>query len=340
MQSLNSLPPFQLLSANDPRTEDLLGPLFDFLGTWTNDPNQGWNLIAVPGPVVKDAPMTSFNNNHGFYLETIPYIETITFTPIAVTLNRGPFVTSDTDEEIQQIGAVLYEQTIVSAGVDESNPNYQQISAFFAERGFSKGTPIHAERGMLLNILNFQSSLPIARMGTIPHGNAILCLGTVTAEASPVITADGVSALPTAAGTKAMPLDYQVNTYSSPDHSLSGYPFYPFFTPATPNQTLIDANQGVKFISTNHIALSSENSGGILNIPFVNQAIGQPGIISNKMTVDYWVSKIQAADGSTQTRLQYVQNINIVFPPTGFSDIPINWPHIGLNTLYLTSPEK
>ena len=47
-------------------------------------------------------------------------------------------------------------------------------------------------------------------------------------------------------------------------------------------------------------------------------------------TTDYWISKIQ---GSGELRLQYAQNINIIFPTQLDLSLPIIWPHIGLNTL-------
>lgn len=346
MNPLNSLPPFQNLSLQSPNVKELLGPLYDFAGVWTNDPFQGWNLIAVPGPPGDVTPPSYFNSTHGFILETIPYIETISFKPISVTLNRGEFVpgsgtTTGDNQEIQQIGALLYEQRIESAGCNPDNPNYDEITKFFEQRGFAKGTAIHAEQGMLLNIRNFQDdggeSFQIARMGTIPHGNTMLCLGNSTSQSAPDILANGTNCFPTTVDpSKNLPLDYQVNTYLSPDHSLSGYPFYPDFIPSSPNQTLINANEGVTFASTNKISLSTLNgTGGLLSIPFVGGS-SATRINTTKMTVDYWLSKIE---GSNDLRLQYVQNIDLVFPTAIDPTLPINWPHIGLNTLKRISLE-
>lgn len=346
MNSLNALPPFQKLSLSDPNVKTLLGPLYDMVGTWTNDPEQGWNLIAVPGPLESDGDPSFFNNAHGFILETIPYIETITFTPISVTLNRGQFrpqvsfgrPPSD-EQQIQQIGALLYEQRISSAGVDKSNPNYEAITAFFAKRGFSEGTPIHAEQGMLLNILNLDDygleHFQIARMGTIPHGNAMLCLGTNEALPAPNIDPNGINALPTPVDpSRGMPVEYTINSYLSPDHSITGYPFYPHFIPTTPNQTLINANEGIEFESTNHLSLSTKNgTGGLLSIPFVGGGFDGTQLNATDMTVDYWISKVK---GTGEIRIQYAQNINIVFPSKLDPSLPIIWPHVGLNTLRKT----
>jgi hypothetical protein len=344
MDLLQSLPPFQNLSLQDSNAKTLLGPLYDFAGTWTNDPNQGWNLIAVPGPLKSDDEPVFFNSGHGFILETIPYIETISFTPISMVLNRGQYplvraaFSQKDKQEIQQIGAMLYDQTIISAGVDPSNPNYAAITKFFEDRGFAKDTPIHAERGMLLNITNLSGygneNFQLARMGTIPHGNTMLCLGNSKALSAPDIDPNGNNASPTPVDpSRQMPVEYTINTYASPNHSLSGYPFYPDFIPTTPNQTLINANKGVNFASTNHISLSTLNgTGGLLSIPFVRGGFDGTKINTTQMTVDYWISKIK---DSEEIRLQYVQNIDLIFPSNLDASLPIIWPHIGLNTLKL-----
>lgn len=349
MNPLNSMPPFQTLSLQDADARELLGPLYDLAGVWTNDPGQGWNLIAVPGPLNDDGQPSYFNNGHGFILETIPYIETITFTPISVTLNRGQFrprvsfgQPPTNEQQIQQIGAMLYEQRISSAGVDKSHKDYAAITQFFEERGFAAGTPIHAEQGMLLNITNFNDygleNFQLARMGTIPHGNSMLCLGSNEASAQPTIPADGNNAMPTPVDpSRQMPVEYTINSYLSPTHALDGYPFYPDFIPPTPNQTLINANKGIEFESTNHISLSTENgTGGLLSIPFVGGGYDGTQINTTKMSVDYWISKVK---GTGEIRLQYAQNINLIFPTKLDPSLPINWPHIGLNTLRRTSTD-
>ncbi len=349
MSSVDSLPPFQSLSLQDENAEALLGPLYDFAGTWTNDPKQGWNLIAVPGPLKTDGDPIFFNSGHGFILETIPYIETITFQPISVVLNRGQFPLGTpafgqkAEQQVQQIGAMLYNQTIISAGVAPSNPNYDAITKFFEERGFAKDTPIHAERGMLLNITNLtdygSENFQLARMGTIPHGNTMLCLGNTETLAAPNIDPNGNNSSPTPVDpTRQMPVEYAIATYQSPTHTPSGYPFYPDFIPTNPNLTLINANKGVNFTSTTHISLSTLNgSGGLLSIPFVRGGFDGTRINTTQMTVDYWLSKIQ---GTGELRLQYAQNINLIFPSNLDASLPINWPHIGLNTLKLVTTES
>jgi len=349
---LSSLPPHQDLALDDPQARTLLGPLYDMVGTWTNAPGEGWNLIAVPGPLKKDREATFFDSNHGFILETIPYIETTTYKPISVTLNRGQFKFNarniagledpeENSQEIQQIGALLYEQRIKSAGVVPSNNKHkEEIEKFFENRGFSKDQPLHAEQGMLLNIQNFNSygseKLPLVRMGTIPHGNVIMCMGNSKNQPSPSIDSDERSALPTPVDpNRVLPLDYEINTYSPPGHSPENYPFHPLFNPMFPNATLAAANKNLTIDKTVHISLSTEKgTGGLLSIPFVGGGFDGIKLSTTKMIVDYWISNYIDADGKPQVRLQYSQNINIVFPSTDNPTLPINWPHIGLNTMY------
>ncbi len=344
---MTALPQFQDLSLSDPHAKSILGPLYDFVGTWTNQPNEGWNLIAVPGPADTSKPVVSgFDANHGFILETIPYTEVTTYEPISLTLNRGEFVTStpsfgppEAKQQVQRIGAVLYEQRITSEGPPHHADEHTR--KWFDSRGFAKGKPIHAEQGMLLNIQTEQDygsqSFQVARLGTIPHGNSVLCLGTVETQSTPGIQSDGTVAAPTPVDpSRTLPVEYGIATYDSPDHTPTGYPFSPHFNPQEPNATLVSANKDVKFKAnaTRHLSLSTANgTGGVLSLPFVAGGFDHTGIDTTKMTVDYWISTVENGDGEV-LRLQYVQNINLVFPATSDPGLPINWPHIGLNTLH------
>ncbi len=326
-------PPFKKLSITDGEAQTLLGPLFDMVGKWTNHPGQGWNIIAVPGPVTPEYP--NLFQAPGFILEVIPYIETTTFEPISVTLNRGQFLGGN-PEEIQQVGAILYEQRIKSAGAYGANEKYKKdIENFFKERGFPEGQAIHAEQGMILNISNFNmygdQELQIARMGTIPHGNAMLCLGGAKATTSPDID-QNVSAKPFTvdpARAKELGNGYGEGQYNPIPDLFTG------FYQSQPNKILGQANGSKEFISSNHLNLSTENgTGGLLSIPFLGGGLDGTKLDTTKMTVDYWISKYKTNDGKEQLQLQYSQNISIVFPESKKPDLPIVWPHFGVNTMY------
>lgn len=338
---------------DDPDAKELLGPLHDFVGVWTNNIGEGWNLIAVPGSTTSQGFPAFFDSGRGFILETIPYIETTSYKPISVTLNRGTYRPGGSfgnpgGQEVQKIGAVLYEQRIESAGVDvldPSNENYEAIKKFYEDRGFTAGTPLHAEQGMLLNMSNYQDygneDFQVARMGTIPHGNTMLCLGNAASGTSPNIDENQNNPKPTPVDPRrSMPVEYTQNTYDPVTHSFEGYPFYPDFIPVMPNKTLINANDGITFESTNQITLNTTSgTGGLLSIPFVGGGIDGSRIDTTKMNVDYWLSKYKDADGAEQMRMQYSQNINLVFPSSLDYSLPINWPHIGVNTLHRVSTD-
>ena len=120
---IRELDPQQAQSVN-------LGPLRQLQGTWIGKPNDGWNVISVPGPKAPDA---------GFVLEVIPYREVLTFTPVVVAANRGPFNAAGT-EAVQEIAGLLYNQAIFSTCETKN----------CSDRGFANGQQIHAERGIFL----------------------------------------------------------------------------------------------------------------------------------------------------------------------------------------------
>lgn len=346
--------PFVRLNARNLRDEDrlLLGPLAGFIGKWSNAPYdaenlpQGWNLISVPGP--NPTPKVQGLTDAGFIFETIPYSETITFSPIAITSNFGTFPGEQPPQQVQQIGALLYDQRIKSAGAEDAflRPDYSPenraaLQKYFADKNFKKGDDIHAEVGMILNISNFNSGLQFARMGSIPHGNSMLCLGSGTADVSgsPEFPGDlDVNHMvPFAENeSKRLPLAYAANTIK-PNGGPTDipFPFYPLMDPRMPYTPLENALTGLDVKRYTHISMSTtKGTGGLLSIPFLGD---KSAMDTTQMDVDYWLSTVAGPQGDVPV-LQYFQNIRIVFPFTGDPDkLRIVWPHIGLNTLRLVS---
>ena len=343
--------PFLELDAHNLTEQDkyLLGPLQHFIGEWSNKDAagtlnpQGWNLISIPGPKTSN-PMVKGLTDGGFIFETIPYYETLSFTPIAVTANFGTFANAadDGSQEIQQIGALLYDQRVYSAGLEglrEDYPDKEELQAYFTKKNFNKGDAIHAEVGMLLNLSNFNAdaSLQIARMGNIPHGNTMLCLGTGQSGISkgPQIQAQvsQETLTPITENPKqSLPLAYASNTIE-PNGGPTDRPF-PFaaMDPRMPWTPLTQAIASADITSHTHLSLSTtRGTGGLLSIPFVgNTSVTAPTMDTTQMDVDYWLSE----DANGAQTLQYFQNIRIVFPFTG--DVErrrVVWPHIGMNTL-------
>lgn len=280
----------QVLKPTENNTADL-GPLAQLVGTWTSsdNPQTGWNVIAVPGP-------------NGFVLEIIPYKETITFSPVVVASNRGPFVNGN--EEVQNIVGLLYEQSVISTCTLQK----------CTDRGFPAGSEIHAETGLFLYLTNENGGYDIARMSTIPHGNSVLALGNSSVKANP--------------GTQFIP---EISSLPFPNPGVFGYSEeytlqtdFPNFDAANPNKSLFEAlgSETIKTMTTLDFS-TTNGTGGILNIPFIQQNIN-----TTRMDSTFWIEEL--SDGTMQ--LQYSQNIFLDFPPTG-SKVMVTWPHVTVNTL-------
>ncbi len=292
-----------------------LGPLADLKGTWIGKPFDGWNVIAVPGPQV----------TQGFTLEVIPYEETLTFTPVVVAGNRGPVV--DGVQEDQQLIGLLYEQTIKSVCTSD----------LCVKMGFGAGNEIHAERGILLNITNFNSApdpnnpsapvteLNIARLATVPHGNSILALGTAITGVPPDHDFFGKAFIKpsTVDGSRILP-GYEETQYNKQQFADKG------FNQTDPNLFLQSTLGAAQLTSLIELKLSTKNgTGGILNIPFI-----QKNVDATDMHCSFWIERLRSpvVGGPDILQLQYSQTINLVFPATGSKQMII-WPHVTVNTL-------
>jgi hypothetical protein len=283
----------------DEEDEFDLGPLKKLKGTWRGNPSMGWNVISVPG-LPPD----------GFVLEVIPYEEELSFTPVVTAGNRGAFV--GTNENNQSIVGLLYQQVIKSVCVT-SRCN---------DRGFPSGQIIHAERGLFLNLTNFNDDFPVARLSTIPHGNALLALGKAIDSANPGNNFFGsASTLPTTIAGAPIP-GYGVDQFNNQQ-------FPNEFNQLDPN-TFLKISLGTQVIKDmTTLILSTKNlSGGILNIPFINS-----NAKATTLNAIFWIETIQGVGGHPDfLQLQYTQTIDLVFPPTGNPD-PVVWPHVTINTL-------
>lgn len=292
-----------------------LGPLADLKGTWVAKPFNGWNVIAVPGPKTPHL--------QGFVLEVIPYSETLTFTPVVVAGNRGPFV--DGVQEEQHITGLIYEQIVTSVCDTELCNNMK----------FPAGTEIHAETGMILNLLDFNTVTPknasevvtkfnIARLATIPHGNAVMALGTSLTGVPP--NNDFFKPAPitpsAAEPGKRLPFGYGTQQY--------GHKQFDKFDQGDPNTFLRTTLGDEQITAMTTLVLSTKNgTGGILNVPFIHQNVN-----TTDMEATFWIEHIKnpVAGQPDILQLQYSQTINLVFPATGNPEMII-WPHVTVSTL-------
>jgi hypothetical protein len=288
----------RILTAAEAATVNL-GPLTQLQGTWKSAPGLGWNVIAVPGPPQQE-----------FVLEVIPYIETLTFTPVVAASNRGPFVNGV--EQVQQLVGLMYRQVITSTC----------NTPFCNSRGFGNGQEIHAETGLFLNIQNLNSNFDIVRLSTIPHGNSLLAPGTSNNS----VPANNnffpqISTMPFAVAGK-LPFGYGEGQYDTNQ--------FPQFNQINPNLFLQKTLGTQQIVNMTTLSFSTKNNdGGVLNIPFI-----QENIKTTDVEATFWIEQIKnpKAGQPNILQLQYSQTINLVFPPTGVK-LSVVWPHVTVNTL-------
>lgn len=307
----------QLFEEGAPLTPEViaqLGPLAGFYGDWESDSGSGtgWNVIAVPGNDISIKPPKHIDL--GFVLEVIPYYETLSFRPALVAANR--MGRNNDPSATEYNAALIYEQAIFS----------DCASDFCARRGFTKGSMIHRESGMLMNMTGVGvGTLPIVRMGEIPHGNSVMALGSasLSANAAPVIDPN-LSTFPFNDDHAPFKLGYAETQYK---HDVQ---FPGVFDQLNPNTQLISANAGKTFahVVQVHVDTQTPEGGGILNIPFITNHVN-----TTQLTADFWLATL--AGDAIPKQLQYSQTINLKFASSdtlGLGKV-INWPHVTLNTL-------
>ena len=248
----------------------------------------GWNLIAVPDKT-RQKP---------FLLLRAPVIETLTVAPLGGAVpNRG-------DSETQLIFGVQYEQRISSA-VDNK--------------------PLHVENGMWL-LVDGQDGL-IARQSSVPHGDAILALGSAFHVDGPPPIAP-VNSLPFPVGQPDQRID-DPKGYAAPYFEP-----VPGFNSLNPNEFLLKTLDAQHVVSTVTLLVSTKKAGAVTNIPFLVKNANPTSLESI-----FWIETVEDRDTGAQfQQLQYTQTVNLEFPPSDRPDPSkpepmVVWPHISVATL-------
>lgn len=274
------------LGKSNEETLVLFGPLSNLIGNWTG--SKGVNLVAVP------------NQKGSFKLLVAPYYETLTVTALSSpTPNRGL-------KTIEKIPTLMY-----SLRIHNANDN----------------SLMHAENGIweLLNGSADNDGYDLARITTVPHGDAVLALGNSSVTNGRPLIDKTLSSLPIGDFSKV--LDYTI-AYNSK--------IVPGFTNVTPNTYLTDyldsqEKNGQVISSTTILSVSTANKGGgINNIPSIDKNANATAFNSN-----FWIETVMNnKTGQSFQQLQYSQNTMIDFPisstPPGQT---IHWAHINVNTL-------
>lgn len=272
-------PGFTRLGRSATTTASDLGPLADLVGRWFA--TDGVEAIAVPA---------MSGTSESFTLIVRPYIETLSVKPIGAPVpNRGGPAGD------MYINGVMYEIRITDALTKE---------------------PLHLENGMWLYMGAGQDPA-VARVASIPHGDAVLAVGTASTVPGP----------PTIEARSALPVSGPSTPFGYTDvYQLAGFGFQP----SNFNAGLQAVIQQQDIVETTTLSVSTENGGGISNIPFVDR-----NAAATAFFCDFWIETVRSLNGTLFQQIQYSQQTNIEFLPT-FGGPPgslVMWPHTNTATL-------
>jgi hypothetical protein len=300
-------------SAPSAQLHTQLGPLTELPGTWVG---KGFNLIALPNFANDNKPLP-------FRLKLTDTRETLNFTSIGGPIpNRG-----ETQPDIFFVG-VHY---------------FQQVSDAATLGG------LHLEPGLWLNLpptLPNGKDASVARMATIPHGDALLAQGALINLGRPIPNGpqiEAVDPLPFTLSATGARVDDPNPNYIAPYKNPVNLP--PGITPdivLNPNRLLLNVIKdqtaaGQKIVETTVLRVDANPVadingplppsspplplGGISNIPFVNT-----NAKATTMSAIFWIEKVVDSTGNVFMQLQYTQIVLLDF-------IGIKWPHISVATL-------
>lgn len=299
--------------------DEELGPLKLLPGLWSNLPGlpgRGWNMIALPVPRSENAPfryrllMNQFNE------------ELRINTKDRGVPNRGVTPDPVTGIADQFIVAMDYEQSIAHIATDDNPPHPKLRQA--------PGTTIHHEPGLFLHMLNkINDQFDVARLGSIPHGDSLLALGTSDIVEGGGVIIPPLDGLPIGLPPGATPA---TSPYLAPYAHYINAPFLNLFEPLDPLNLLRQALAGMNVTRTTVLSFDTTvQTGGILNIPFV-VAEANP----TEMQATFWIHELAELDGKGKPKLvmQYSQVVMLEFFDR-LDGVPgrIKWPHISINTM-------
>jgi len=309
-----------------------LGDLTQLPGTWQNIDNlvgHGWNMIALP---YKEPGSTVEPNepaqNSPFRLLLNQFNETLTFSVVDKGVpNRGAAIAKVFDRD-QHLAALQYLQHIEQIAAVDLPPTPDTADTP------KSAAAIHHEPGLFLHLFSQTDGGPdIARLGTIPHGDTVLALGSgITINGPPNFDNIG-DFTPLPLGVDA---DVENNPYLAPYKHFHDNPFQNLFDPTNPLALLKAAVQGVNIKTTTVLTLDTAlATGGIQNTPFVVKQAN-----ASRMRAVFWIEELVDLDpqGNSQFMLQYAQRVLLDFFPIGTASVGlIRWPHISINTMKLVA---
>jgi hypothetical protein len=304
------------------RDDPELGPLSLLPGKWESQ-GRGWNMIALPFAGTNAPPFRLLLNQ---------YDEVLEFTLVDKAVPNRGITPPPRGEKDQFVVTLDYQQSIVQVAAEDF-----PVSG----KAGAGGLAIHHEPGLFLFMTNFvDNDIDVGRLGTIPHGNSVLALGTSDVIEKPDTTTliPDISGLPV--GIANPNIDDPASRYLAPYKKFHDNPFkgtvaapgFPGFNPVFPSGLLKLALQGLSVVRTTVLALdTATQTAGIKNIPFVvDQADAQ------RMVSTFWIHELAelGSDGKPKLLLQYLQDVSLDFlPRTDGQPGRIRWPHVSINTL-------
>ncbi|WP_371168580.1 heme-binding protein [Aliiroseovarius sp. 2305UL8-7] len=313
--------------------DDDLGPFKLLPGVWKNGDStrgRGWNMIALPHGTEPDSRIN-------YRVLVNQYEETLEFTMVDKAVpNRGikrpnPESGDPTISDDQFVVTIDYQQTISQIAADDRPVSGKAGPANLA---------IHHEPGLFLHMTNLTTNnLDVARLGTIPHGDSLLGLGT----------AEVIDGAPTIPAVNSLPIGATQNLnspYLTPYKHFTDNPFmgvitdagFPGFDPVNPH-LLLQLGMPGNVKRTTVLPFNTElEDAGIVNIPFiVDQA--------NAAVMDstFWILELdeEGFDGGPKLMLMYIQIVGLDFFQR-FDGTPglIRWPHVSINMMEKVGPPE
>lgn len=339
--------------------EPALGPLKMLPGTWANirvddrrrdagEPNpffgggksplngRGWNIIALP--FIRDAGGPPYRVLVNQYNEVLRFDTVDDKVP-----NRG-IKFADQQNTDQAVAALDYTQQIrqIKAADDAKSG-----------KALDDELPIHHEPGFFLHMKEQTvQDFTIARLATIPHGNAVNAIGKFVEFDGPPTIPD-LSALPEGASNfdveDVVKPDFPVKSeqgYLEPYRHFIDHPFlgavpppFPGFEPLNVNNLLKLGlkDEEKKILRTTELVLDTDvMQGGIRNIPFIEQQAD-----ASLMRSTFWIMELdeEGPFGEPRLLLAYSQLIFLdFFQRRDGREGLIRWPHVSINMMEKIAP--
>jgi hypothetical protein len=294
---------------------------------------RGWNLIALPFINDQGAPYRILMNQ---------YNEVLKFDHIDDNVpNRGIIENQQAD---QKVAALDYVQQIAQIASADNPASSAQI------RGADLAA-IHHEPGFFLHMKEQTiEGFNVARLATIPHGNAATAIGKAgePTKGKPKIPAlssfpEGAIPIPDGEDPEQFVADAvkkaEPGSYLFPYRFFLDNPFkgvlacnadFPGFNTENSNNLLNFLPDDI--VSTTELPLNTDaREAGIRNIPFIEQEAD-----ASLMRSTFWIMQRSSLDkmGNPKLLLAYSQFISLdFFQRRDGVEGKIRWPHISINVM-------